>query len=126
MILRNKALNIDPETRDLTFDEDGIMEEIYGDVTTAQAIRLTLQTWKAEFFLDETHGTLYERIMGKKTHELEPDEVEEVMREAIFQETDVAQIDRIDAVLDSENRQATADFSARLYSGQIISMEVRA
>jgi len=120
----NMTLNIDPETRDLTFDEDGLIERIFCDMTSAQCVRLTLQTHKNEFFLDTTHGTEYERILGKKPYELANDEAEEVYREAIFQESDVAQIDRLKA--DIDGRHITAEFSGRLYSGQIISMEVRA
>jgi hypothetical protein len=46
-----------------------------------------------------------------------------VIREAIFQETDVAQIDHMNAEIG--DRRAVTDFAATLYSGQIISMEVR-
>jgi hypothetical protein len=122
---RNKTLNIDYDSRDLTFDEGGMMELIYSDVTTAQCVRLTLQTWKAEFFLDTTHGTEYDRILGKRPHELPKDEVGEVLREAIFQEPDIRQIETMDAEVGND-RQPTATFAATLYSGQTISMEVTA
>lgn len=123
MANENKTLNIDPETRDLTFDAEGLMEEIFGDDTTSQGIRLTLQTWKGEFFLDTTHGTEYERILGKRPHELPKDEVGEVMREAIFQEYDIAQIDSMTSEIPND-RRVTTEFTATLYSGQKISMEV--
>ena len=48
----NYTLKIDPESRDITFDADGMMETVSGDDTTAQAVRLTLQTWLGEFALD--------------------------------------------------------------------------
>ena len=84
---RNMTLKIDPETMDIPIDEDGNMVLIYGDETTAQCVRLTLLTWKGGFPLDESHGTDYERIFGRRRSDLESDEVEEVLREAIFQET---------------------------------------
>ena len=118
----NMTLLINPETRDLEFDDDGIMERIYDDETTMQSIRLTLQTWKNEFFLDTTHGTEYERILGMKTHELPPDEIGEVLREAIFQEGEVSQINSVIAKING--RTVESEFDATLYSGRIISMEV--
>ena len=108
---RNMTLKIDPETLDIPLDEDGNMVLIYGDETTAQCVRLTLLTWKGGFPLDESHGS-----------DLENDEVEEVLREAIFQETDVEQIDQLDT--ETDGRELSVAFSGTLYSGQTISMEV--
>jgi len=119
---RNMTLRIDPSTRDIPLDDEGSMELIYGDDTTAQAVRLTLQTWKEEFPLDTTHGTEYDRILGKKPHELEEDEVGEVIREAIFQETDVAQVGSLETAING--RALSVAFTGTLYSGQTISTEV--
>jgi hypothetical protein len=116
------ALFIDPETRDLSFDDDGMMRLIYGDNSTAQCVRLTLQAWKEEFFLDITHGTEYKRILGRRPSELSKDEANEVLREAIFQEQDVQSVDEM--LTDIGSRSVTSAFAATLYSGQIISMEV--
>jgi hypothetical protein len=120
----NMTLRIDPESRDLVIGEDGLMERIHGDDTTSQCVRLTLQTWKGEFFLDITHGTEYGRVLGKKPHELPQDEVGEVLREAIFQEGDVVQVD--DVTADIGDKTVGAAFNAKLSSGKIISMEVTA
>ena len=118
----NMALQIDTENRDLVLSEDGLIEQICDDETTRQCIRLTLQTWKEEFFLDATHGTEYARILGKKPFELPTDEIGEVLREAIFQEPDVATVDNLTS--DIGGRAISATFAATLYSGKIISMEV--
>jgi len=118
----NMALLINSDTRDLDFDDNGLMQCVYGDDTTAQSVRLTLQTWLSEFFLDVTHGTEYERILGKKPSELPHDEVGEVLRAAILQEHGVAQVDSVKA--DIEGRVASAHFVARLNSGRTISTEV--
>lgn len=122
MATDNMTLLIDPNTRDLVIGEDGDMERIFGDDTSSQSVRLTLQTWRGEFFLDTTHGTQYDRILGKKPHELPEDEVGEVMREAIFQETDVAQVDDVNAEIGEKT--VGTEFDATLYSGKKISMEV--
>lgn len=120
---RNMTLKIDPDTMDIPIDENGDMALIYGDETTAQCVRLTLLTWKGGFPLDGSHGTEYDRILGRKRSELEEDEVEEVLRDAILQETDVEQIDQLDATIDGRGLEVA--FSGTLYSGQSISMEVR-
>ena len=120
----NYTLKIDPNTRDIAFDDEGILEVVSSDATTAQAVRLTLDVWKGEFPFDPSHGTDYERIMGKKRRELEEDEVSEVIREAIFQEPDVAEVDSVDFA--TEGRGLNISFTGRLSSGNIITTEVSA
>jgi len=120
----NMTLYIDPTDRDLQIDNSGIMQTITGDDTAAQCVRLTLQTWLAEFDLDATHGTEYDRILGKRPHELAADEVGEVLRAAILQEPCVAQVDSTSA--ETAAKTVTATFGATLSSGRKISMEVTA
>ena len=62
----NYTLKIDPNTRDLVLDDDGVMVTVAGPLTSAQCVRLTLQAWRGEFPFVPSHGTEYERIMGKK------------------------------------------------------------
>ena len=59
------TLRIDPQTRDIVFDEDGMLETISGDEATAQAVRQTLLVYKGEFPLVPSHGTDYEKSWGK-------------------------------------------------------------
>ena len=120
----NMTLLIDPDSRDLVIDEDGGMAQIYGDETSGQCVRLTLQTWLAEFFLDTAHGTEYGRILGKKPHELEDDEVGEVIRAAALQETEVSHIENVSSEIG--NKHIDIALEAALYSGNRISMEVTA
>ena len=120
----NMTLLIDPETRDLVFDDSGNFVKIYDADTTVQNVRHALLTWKAEFFADLVHGTDYERIMGKNQNEIDLNEVEDIIREAIFQENDVA---RIDSLTVSYNRRSvTAEFTATLVSGETIALGVTA
>jgi len=120
----NMSLRIDPDSRDIVIGEDGVMGLIFGDETTVQGIRLTLQTWKGEFALDTMHGTEYGRILGKKPHELQDDEIGEVIREAVFQEQDVSHVDALTSEINGKAADITLE--AALYSGNRISMEVRA
>lgn len=122
--MENMTLLIDPETRDLTFDENGAFTKIYDRDTTVQNVRHALLTWKAEFFADETHGTDYERILGLNQNEVDDDEIKEVIREAVFQEPDVSRIDSISVVYD--RRTITVTLSATLADGDSIALEVTA
>lgn len=118
----NYTLKIDPDTRDLCFDDEGIMETVAGDATSAQNVRLTLCAWKEEFPLVPSHGTDYARIMGKKPCELEDDEIPEVIREAVFQEPTVAEVDGVDYSLDG--RALSVTFNGQLVNGDSITSEV--
>ena len=118
----NMTLLIDPETRDLVLDEDGFFKKIYGVDTTVQNVRHALLTWKAEFFADKTHGTDYERIMGVNQNELEVGEIEEVIREAVFQEPAVSWIDNIS--VSYEQRNVKVEISAVLVDEEKIKLEV--
>ena len=123
-MMDNMTLLIDPETRDLVFDDTGCFKKIYDTDTVVQNVRHALITWKAEFFADETHGTDYERIMGKNQNEAFDGEVEEVIREAVFQETKVSRIE--DITVSYENRVFTVVVKAVLINDETITVEVTA
>lgn len=118
------TLLIDPETRDLVFDGGGNFVKIYGSDTTVQNVRHALLTWKAEFFADLVHGTDYERIVGTNQNEIDINEIQDIVREAIFQEDEVSRIDTLNVSYDG--RSVTAEFSATLVSGETIELEVTA
>ncbi len=122
--MKNMTLLIDLETRDLVIDNNGNFKKIYDTDTIVQNVRHALVTWKAEFFADKTHGTDYERIMGKNVNEVNVNEIKEVLREAIFQEPSVQWIDSLDVIYAGRNVNAT--FTATLTDGETISMEVSA
>jgi len=118
------TLLIDPETRDLVFDEAGNFVRIFGADTTVQNVRHALLTWKKEFFADLVHGTDYESIVAKNQNEIDLNEVQDIIREAIFQENDVSRIDAISVSYDG--RTVSTEFTATLVSGETIALEVTA
>ncbi len=120
----NMTLLIDPETRDLVFDDDGNFVRIFDADTTVQNVRHTLLTWKAEFFADLVHGTEYESIVGKNQNEIDLNEGQDIIREAIFQEDDVSRIDTISISYDG--RTVSTEFTATLVSGETIALGVTA
>lgn len=120
----NMTLLIDPETRDLVLDENGFFKKIFDKDTVVQNVRHALLTWKAEFFADRRHGTDYERIVGVNQNDLEDGEVDEVIREAVFQEPDISRIDSL--VISYENRHITAEISAVTVDDETVRLEVTA
>lgn len=122
--MNNMTLLIDPETRDLVFDEDGSFQKIYGTDTVVQNVRHALITWKKEFFADPEHGTDYERIVGTNQNEIEIEEIKEIIREAVFQESYVSRVDELKVSYNGRN--VSAEFSATLADGEKISLEVTA
>ena len=120
----NMTLLVDPETRDLAFDDGGNFKKIFDADTTVQNVRHALLTWKAEFFADLIHGTEYERIVGMNQNEIDLNEVQDSIREAIFQEDDISRIDTITVSYDG--RTVAAAFTATLVSGETIALEVTA
>ena len=105
------TLALDPETRDLMFDADGMLQCVYDGEAIAQNIRNNLHTWKGEFPLNTAHGTDWERVVGRPKSEAE-DEADDVVRE----------IESL--AITADGRSIGADFSGILYDGSTIRVGV--
>lgn len=116
--MENVTLQIDAETHDLIFDSSGNLCMISDHETSAQCVRLTLECFLGEWFLDETHGTEYQKII-----ENTESEADDILRRAVYQEPDVRSIDSIDiSVID---RNIYANIRAKLMDGTAISVGVQ-
>ena len=116
------TLMIDPNTKDLVFDDGGLMATVDGDDAYTQNVRLTLDTWRGEFLLDETHGTDYARILMQDDPDLTTGEIEEIINDAILQEPQVSLVSTISATMEP-GRILTISFAGELQSGSAISLE---
>lgn len=116
------VLKLDPESRDLCFDSDGILDQLEDAEAIAQNIRNNLNTWKGEFELDTSHGTEWERVVGQPSFGAE-DESDDVLRKSIFQEPYVREIESLSCAVDG--RSIEADFSGTLYDGSTVRVEVK-
>ncbi|MCF2703781.1 hypothetical protein I6E91_17055 [Enterocloster clostridioformis] len=114
------AWKIDPETKDLSFTDEGMLEVLEDDAAIAQGIALTLGAWKGDFELVPSHGTDYEQILGTVVDE---ETTDEVLREAIFQEEQITTVESL-GVTQGEGRKMTVTWSGQLSDGKTISMEV--
>ena len=116
------VLKLDPESRDLCFDADGIMDQLEDGEAIAQNIRNNLNTWKGEFELDTSHGTAWERIVGQHSSGIE-DEADDVLRASIFQEPHVREIESLTPLV--EGRKIGAEFYGTLYDGSTVRVEAK-
>lgn len=120
MYLENVTLKVSEGNDDLVFDDNGILVTVEGSATTAQNVRMALTAWKGDFPLVEEHGTDYKRIFDENCME---DEREEVLREAILQEDNVKQIEKMQ-IVNNEKRNIAVSFAGVMKDGGKISMEV--
>lgn len=116
------VLKLDPESRDLCFDSEGILDHLEDAEAIAQNIRNNLNTWRGEFELDTSHGTEWERVVGQPASDME-DESDDVLRKSIFQEPYVREIESLSCAIDG--RTIEADFSGTLYDGSTVRVEVK-
>lgn len=116
------VLKLDLESRDLCFDSEGILDHLEDAEAIAQNIRNNLNTWRGEFELDTSHGTEWERVVGLPASGME-DEADDVLRESIFQEPYVREIESLSCAIDG--RTIEADFSGTLYDGSTVRVEVK-
>ena len=113
-------MRINPDTKDLSFSDAGILETLEDDAASAQGVALTLGAWKGDFDLVPDHGTDYEQILGVPADE---ETIDEVLREGIFQEEQVSMINEL-TVAQVANRSMEVTWSGQLSNGESISMEV--
>ena len=116
------VLKLDPESRDLCFDVDGIMEQLEDADAITQNIRNNLNTWKGEFELDTSHGTEWKRVAGQHISGIE-DEADDVLRASIFQEPYVREIESLTSLV--EGRTIGAEFYGTLYDGSTVRVEAK-
>ena len=117
------VLALDPETRDLYFDDEGIMVSRFDGEAIAQNIRTNLLTWKDEFPLDTSHGTEWPRVVGQPTNEGKAN-ADDVIRASVFQEPYVREITSLIPELDGRN--VGVELQASLQDGSNVRMEVKA
>lgn len=118
--MANKVWKINPDTKDLSFSDSGLLETLEDDAASTQGVALTLGAWKGDFDLVPDHGTDYEQILGVPADE---ETTDEVLREAIFQEDNVSTVDELTAA-QAADRSLVVTWSGQLSNGKTVSMEV--
>lgn len=120
--MENMTLKINEETQDLEFDKDGVLQIVEGNKTTAQNIRMALTAWKKDFEPVPEHGTDYKKFFSE---DCTTEEREEVVRNAVFQEECVKQIESVE-IQNTGERKISVSFSVTTENETEINMEVKA
>lgn len=111
---------------DIKLDEDGDIYLVNGDAQTtsvgaedlAQRLRIRLNTFQGEWFMDNTLGIdWWNRVMGKNRSKMA---VDALIQDAILKEPDALQIVSYTSSI-STNRKFSCSFSVRTEDGAISS-----
>jgi len=116
--VENLTLRINSDTRDLELI-GGIIDTTTGADSILQNIRNTLLIYKGEFQKDMDHGTDYDTIFSEAVSD---EEVTEIIRDAIFQESFVSEITDIN--VNRDGRLLAISFNATLYTGETLTSMV--
>lgn len=120
--MENMTLKVNEETKDLEFNEKGILQTVEGNETTAQNVRMTLTAWKKDFEPVPEHGTDYKKFFSE---ECPDEEREEILRDAIFQEEYIKQMGSL-KIQSTGERRVSVSFLGMMENGSEINMEVNA
>ena len=106
---------------DLVFNASGNLEMVYGKDEIAQSVEMILTTNKGEWFMNEEFGLEYSQITDKLQTKKD---IEFALREAIFQEERIEEVEfnRVDT--DHAKRQLVVDLEMRTVDGEVIRSEV--
>lgn len=118
--MKEYAVYINSETRDFEFDDDGLIKTVEDAQAYAQGVEILLRTHKREFFLLPNHGTDYDRFLGISTKYVSENTVKAVIREGIFQDNHIRQIDELNVRFDTDDRVADVDFKIISDMGDVI------
>jgi hypothetical protein len=117
----NVTLYLDNETHDIAI-ADGTFVMTADAAAIVQNIRNTLLVYLGEFPLDEEHGTDWERVFGEAN--ITDEEISEIVRDAIFQEEFVQEVESVTILRNETARSINVLFIAVLGDGTTIQQEV--
>lgn len=116
--------------RDLKLDASGDFELENGDLALVsdvaaigQAVRIRLQFFKGEWFLDEDAGVpYYQDVLGKKNPS--PNVLAAIFQDAVLETPGVASISDLRVTIDAQTRRLSVTVSALSDTGELVAVEV--
>lgn len=106
-----KSLYLDPESRDLVFDDRMGLQMVSGTDEAAQHLRLLLTTRMGEWFLNIRHGLDHEEILGQKMPAAE-NRIRAAVYDAVKQDSRDIRIQSLDLAYDPRVRTLTIRLTA--------------
>lgn len=114
-----KTLKI--ENNDLVFDKSMNLEMVEDEEEIRQSIERTLSTNLSEYFLNVDMGLNYSQIRGKG---IKQDDIESAIREAIFQDERIEEVDFTEIITNNKSRSLSVEFNAIANGKNIDGLEV--
>lgn len=108
---------ISPETNDAFFVNGQTPVTYENKVTVAQKLKIKLQTFKGEWFLDETIGLPYFQTI--LTRGVSKNTIDTLFQEQILSEPDVLEIVEFNSIIDVQTRTYQLSFKVRTNQNQI-------
>lgn len=113
------ALNVDGW--DLIFRNNDLMLIDHAE-RISQQIKITLQFWLAEWFLDKTQGIPYEERICVKNPNLQ--HIRQIFRTAILSVPGVDSVTKLDLSVDARERILTVEYTANTSEGLLTRREL--
>lgn len=114
-------IKLDEDTGDISFTDGESTVTSIGAEDLAQRIRIRLNTFQGEWFMDNTLGIdWFNRVMGKNRSKMA---VDALIQEAILEEPDALQIIAYSSSISSD-RRFSCSFRVRTENGAISSTQV--
>lgn len=109
-------LLLNPETNDLLFINGTTPITYENKLTVAQRLKIKLQTFRGEWFMDQTIGlpyfqTILKRGVSKAT-------IDTIFQEQILSEPDVVEIVEFNSIIDIQTRTYQLSFKVRTNENQ--------
>lgn len=105
---------------DLVIDGNGDIVMVEGDEELAQAMEMTLQTRKGEFFLELEHGLVFDNLLGKEVNQ---EQARDDIIEVVSQEDRIASVKEVSFVDDWKNRTRLVSLKLQKDNGETLSIE---
>lgn len=102
--------------------ENGNLAFIEGQEEIAQIVKLRLQSFYGEWFLDTTRGVPYFTTIFEKG--VDPATIDNVFIETIINVPGIISLIEYDSILDTRTRRLTINFKARTVNGVLNFSEV--
>ena len=109
------------ENNDLVFDKSMNLEMVEDEEEIRQSIERTLSTNLSEYFLNIDMGLEYNQIRGKG---IKRDDIESAIRDAIFQDERIEEVDFIEITTNNKSRSLLVKFNAIAKGKNIDGIEV--
>lgn len=111
-------LKLNIETHDLEYNNYDLVITKDENIELIQRLKIKLQFFFAEWFLDTTKGIQFYEIIYKKNSDSKL--IDNVIKRTILEEQEISNLIEYKTIFDLQNRKYSINFIAKKYDGGII------